>query len=124
MFVKKISKTGYTLVIGVINLPQERVVGRDVEYKYKVVTPAGDYWETLTIPQEYSYSRPVINRVLQIPKDYSHSLYEKYDDVIMKDNDRDRSNARKMSTKFLLPGLVGNIKKISAEKKQQNINLI
>ena len=112
MFVKKITKSGYTLVIGAVNLPRERVVGRNVEYKYTVVTPAGYYWEALTIPGEYGHGQAV-NRVLQVPEDHPWSVFEKYDDVIMKDYDRDRSNARKVSTKFLLPGLVGNIKNIS-----------
>ena len=84
MFVKKITKSGYTLVIGAVNLPRERVVGRNVEYKYKVVTPAGCYWEALTIPGLYGYGQPVINRVLQVPDDHPWSVFEKYDDVIMK----------------------------------------
>ena len=60
MDVKK-SVRDYTLVTGTVNLPRRLVVGARLEYKYKVVTPAGKHWEKLTITGE----RVVINRVLQ-----------------------------------------------------------
>ena len=115
MFVKKTTSAGYAMVIVALNLPRERVVGRDVEYKYRVVTPAGEYWEKLSIPGEFG--NPVINRVLLVPKGFSSDVYEKYDDVIMKDNDKDRRTARLISTKYLLPAVFGNIKNISNQSK-------
>ena len=110
MHVKK-TAGGFTLVTVALNLRKERVVDRDVEYKYKVATPAGAYWEELSIPGVYSNA--VVNRVLQVPKGYSLDVYEKYDDVIMKDNDEERRTLRIKATKFLLPGLNGSVKKIS-----------
>ena len=60
MAVKRTVK-GHTMVTRTVNLPRERVVGRDVEYKYAVVTPAGHYWENLSV----MFERGQMNRVLQ-----------------------------------------------------------
>ena len=60
MAVKRTVK-GYPIMTGAVNLPRERVVGRDVEYKYQVVTPAGGYWEELSVVGESGH----MNRLLQ-----------------------------------------------------------
>ena len=53
---------GFTMLTYAVNLPRERVVGRDVEYKYQVVTPAGGYWEELSVMGEWGGH---MNRLLQ-----------------------------------------------------------
>ena len=60
MAVKRTVK-GFTMLTYAVNLPRERVVGKDVEYKYKVVTPAGKYWEELSVMGE----RGQMNRLLR-----------------------------------------------------------
>ena len=54
---------GYSMVTAIINLPKARVVGKQVEYKYQVVTPAGEYYEELSIPKDIFITGHV-NRVL------------------------------------------------------------
>ena len=60
-FVKQFS--GYSLVQASVNLPKSRIVGKDVEYKYQVVTPAGAYYEELSIPKDFTVGH--VNRVLR-----------------------------------------------------------
>ena len=69
MYVKKTAK-GYTMVTGAVNLPRRLV--RDVPYKYMVVTPAGEYWEALSIPGMLSPT--TINRVLQGKEDINKKI--------------------------------------------------
>ena len=52
---------GFTMLTCAVNLPRERVVGRDVEYKYRVATPSGKYWEELSVVGESGH----MNRLLQ-----------------------------------------------------------
>ena len=52
---------GQTMLTGAVNLPRERVVGKDVDYKYRVITPAGKYWEELSVMGEWDQ----LNRLLR-----------------------------------------------------------
>ena len=57
------SARGFSQVVGLLNLPMSRVVGKAVPYKYKIVTPAGRYWEELSLFR--GYTTGIVNRILQ-----------------------------------------------------------
>ena len=96
-----------TLVLGSTILPRGKAVGKVLEYKYQVVPyQRARQWEDLR-PQNYqepSHSKTIWNRSLRIPGDFKDKFYEKYDDVILVNNN-ERKEMRKLATTVMLPSL-------------------
>ena len=55
---------GYSQIVGMVNLPMSRVVGKAVPYKYEIVTPAGAYYEELSLSRG-GFTAGIVNRILQ-----------------------------------------------------------
>ena len=107
----KNSVQGIHQMVGSTCLKKENVVGKVLEYKYLVLPGKGKPWyEDIRPSRIMGFPLPGIwHRGLTIPKSHKEKSFEKYDDVILRDNGERKE--RELATKIMLPSLKKIIRK-------------
>ena len=106
----KKSVEGIHQMVGSTLLKKKKVPGKVLQYKYQVFPLNEEPWYEDIRRQHTVKEHGIWNRALDIPEGFKGKSFEKYDDVILSNNN-ERKEKRKLATKSLLPSLKKIIKK-------------
>ena len=103
MSLKRSMRDNY-LMVGCKSVKRSKVLGKSVKYKYQVVPRIKEPWYEQLAP-ENDAKHGLWVRVVAVPRETQDKYFDKFDDVILRDNSERRVLA-KLACRYSLPSLV------------------